>query len=238
MTKKKPFFKNEKLAPFRNIENEFRAEIKENDARLYIYGDIGESWWGDSTSASDVKDFLDNFDGSKLHVHINSLGGDVFDGIAIHNLLKNHDAEITIHIDGIAASAASVIAMAGDRIMMPPTAMMMIHQAWTIALGNANDFRKMAEDLDKIGSSLIAAYEPRFVGTTEELKQLLDDETFLTAAEAVSLGLADEELEESEEEAKEPVLNNLLKKYAKSKPTVAAKIMDEPNTIMSQFKRQ
>lgn len=237
MTKKKPFFKNEKLAPFRNIENEFRAEIKEGDARLYIYGDIGESWWGDSTSASDVKDFLDDFDGDQLHVHINSLGGDVFDGIAIHNQLKNHEAEIIVHIDGIAASAASVIAMAGDKIKMPATAMMMIHQAWTIALGNANDFRKMAEDLDKIGSSLIAAYEPRFVGTTEELKQLLDDETFLTAAEAVSLGLADEEVEEAEEEAKEPVLNSVLKKYAKSKPKVAAKLTDEPKPIISRFKR-
>ncbi|MDR4151283.1 head maturation protease, ClpP-related, partial [Bacillus thuringiensis] len=143
---------------------------------------------------------------------------------AICNQLKQHSAEIIVHIDGWAASAASVIAMAGDRIIMPSNTMMMIHQASTFEYGNADLFEKTARDLRKIDSALAASYKKRFVGTDEELKQLLKDETWLTAEEAVALGLADEiadeiEIDDTQEDEEEEVVENfkedLVAKYTK-----------------------
>ncbi|MDW0112213.1 Clp protease ClpP [Sporosarcina saromensis] len=230
--KRKPYFKNEKLAPFLNIKPEFKAEVKGDEATLYIYGDIGDSWWGESVSAADVRDYLKDTDASTIHVRLNTLGGDVFDGLAIHNQLKGHAAKIIIHIDGIAASAGSIIAMSGDEILMPKTSMMMIHNAWTFTYGNSNELRKVAADLDKINDTIIESYLPRFVGTREELVQLLDDETFLTANEAITFGLADVEVDEAAQ-PEEPVLNTLLAKYAaKAKPK-----SDEPKNLLNQFKR-
>ncbi|HDR7621832.1 TPA: Clp protease ClpP [Bacillus mycoides] len=160
----------------------------------------------------------------KIHVHINSGGGSAFDGVAICNQLKQHNAEIIVHIDGWAASAASVIAMAGDKIIMPSNTMMMIHQASTFEYGNADFFEKTARDLRKIDSALAASYKKRFVGTDEELKQLLKDETWLTAEEAVALGLADEiadeiEIDDTQEDEEEEIVENfkedLIAKYTK-----------------------
>lgn len=216
--KRKPYYMNEKLTSFRNIKTEFKAETNGAEATLHIYGDIGDSWWGESVSAVDVKEFLANTKAETIHVRINSLGGDVFDGLAIHNQLKQHDAKIIVYVDGIAASAGSIIAMAGDEIHMPGTSMMMIHNAWTFTYGNANELRKVADDLQKINDTIIESYLPRFVGTREELVQLLDDETYLTASEAVTFGLADKEVEEVVEPV-DPVVNTLLAKYAaKVKP--------------------
>nr|WP_279401629.1 head maturation protease, ClpP-related [Piscibacillus salipiscarius] len=147
--------------------------------------------------------------------------------MAINNLLKSHKADIVVHVDGLAASAASVIAMAGNKIIMPENTMMMIHRASTIEFGNADDFEKTASDLRKIDSALAASYKKRFVGTEEELNRLLDDETFLTAEEAVAFGLADvigEEIEipsledvddeEDDDEEYENFKEKLVAKYA------------------------
>ena len=136
-------------------------------------------------------------------------------------MLKQHKAEVIIHIDGWAASAASIIAMAGDRIIMPSNTMMMIHRASTYAYGNASDFEKAATDLRKIDTAVTATYEKRFVGERDELVKLLEDETFLTANEAVALGLADEatdeieiqDIEEDEEKDVEDFKENLVAKY-------------------------
>lgn len=163
----------------------------------------------------------------KIHVHINSGGGSAFDGVAICNQLKQHSAEIIVHIDGWAASAASVIAMAGDKIIMPSNTMMMIHQASTFEYGNADLFEKTARNLRKIDSALAASYKKRFVGTDEELKQLLKDETWLTAEEAVALGLADEiadeiEIDDTQEDEEVEVVENF-------KEDLVAKYMKQPN---------
>ncbi|MDZ5712246.1 head maturation protease, ClpP-related [Jeotgalibacillus haloalkalitolerans] len=243
-------FQNKELERFKDIKPEFKTAVNGNEATLYIYGDIGESWWDDSVSANEVKDFLNGTNANVIHVHINSLGGDAFDGVAIHNQLKSHKAKIIVHVDGIAASAASVIAMAGDEINMPATSMLMIHNAWTFAYGNARELRKVAEDLDKISHSVSEAYMTRFVGTREELNQLLDQEEFLTAEEAIAFGLADEVIEEAEETSREPgvaVKTSLLAKYAaKAKQTDDADLPEEnppaeqPQTkqnILSRFKR-
>ncbi|MEX0375685.1 MULTISPECIES: head maturation protease, ClpP-related [Bacillus] len=206
-----------------NLKRDIRFEAKgENEYKLTVYGSIGG--WFSENNAEAVRRKIQDVKAEKIHVHINSGGGSAFDGVAICNLLKQHDAEIIVHIDGWAASAASVIAMAGDKIVMPSNTMMMIHQASTIEYGNADFFEKTARDLRKIDSALAASYKKRFVGTDEELKQLLKDETWLTAEEAVALGLADEiadeiEIDDTQEDEEEEVVENfkedLVAKYTK-----------------------
>jgi len=187
-----------------------------DEADMYLYGSIGSGWFAD-ISSKDVKAKLDNITAKIINVRINSGGGDVFESIAIHNLLKNHRATINIHIDGYAASGASVIAMAGDKIIMPKNTMMMIHRAWTFAYGNAAELRKIANDLEKIDVAVTESYTSRFVGERSELEKLLDQETWLTAEECKALGfcdevvdeieITDEEDEQEETSAKEEILN-------------------------------
>ncbi|MGG1136429.1 head maturation protease, ClpP-related [Bacillus mycoides] len=206
-----------------NLKRDIRFEAKgENEYKLTVYGSIGG--WFSENNAEAVRRKIQDVKAERIHVHINSGGGSAFDGVAICNLLKQHDAEVIVHIDGWAASAASVIAMAGDKIIMPSNTMMMIHQASTFEYGNADFFEKTARDLRKIDSALAASYKKRFVGTDEELKQLLKDETWLTAEEAVALGLADEiadeiEIDDTQEEEEEEVVENfkedLVAKYTK-----------------------
>lgn len=202
----------------------FEANEESKEYTLYIYGSIG-GWIFSDNSAQSVRRKLQDVDAETIHVHINSPGGSAFDGVAIGNLLKNHKAEIIVHIDGWAASAASVIAMAGDKVIMPENTMMMIHRASTIEYGNAKVFEKTASDLRKIDTALAASYKKRFVGEQSELDQLLDDETFLTADEALAFGFADEitdeieikELEDLDDETEsepENIKDRLVAKYA------------------------
>lgn len=209
-----------------NLKRDIRFEAKgENEYKLTVYGSIGG--WFSENNAEAVRRKIQDVKAEKIHVHINSGGGSAFDGVAICNQLKQHSAEIIVHIDGWAASAASVIAMAGDKIIMPCNTMMMIHQASTIEYGNADLFEKTARDLRKIDSALAASYKKRFVGTDEELKQLLKDETWLTAEEAVALGLADEiadeiEIDDTQQDEEVEVVENF-------KEDLVAKYMKQPN---------
>nr|WP_088327732.1 head maturation protease, ClpP-related [Bacillus cereus] len=209
-----------------NLKRDIRFEAKgENEYKLTVYGSIGG--WFSENNAEAVRRKIQDVKAEKIHVHINSGGGSAFDGVAICNQLKQHDAEVIVHIDGWAASAASVIAMAGDKIIMPSNTMMMIHQASTFEYGNADLFEKTARDLRKIDSALAASYKKRFVGTDEELKQLLKDETWLTAEEAVALGLADEiadeiEIDDTQEDEEEEGVENF-------KEDLVAKYMKQPN---------
>lgn len=161
---------------------------------LMLYGDISsQSWWGDEVTPKQFKDDLDSLgEISELNIYINSGGGDVFAGQAIHSMLKRHKAKKTCYVDGLAASIASVIAMAADKIIMPSNAMMMIHKAWTFAIGNADDMRKMADDMDKIDESIISAYENKTGLPRDEILKLMEDETWMTAQDAKEKGFADE----------------------------------------------
>ena len=161
---------------------------------LLLYGDISSTtWWGDEVTPKQFKDDLDALgDIKRLDIYINSGGGDVFAGQAIHSMLKRHAASKTVYIDGLAASIASVIAMAGDKIIMPANAMMMIHNAWTIAAGNKEHFRKLADDMDKIDSSIVTTYQAKTGIDEDEIKALMDAETWLTAEDATAQGFADE----------------------------------------------
>lgn len=171
----------------------FKA-LNEKTGELTLYGEISEySWWGDEITPKQFKEDLDALgDIETLNVYINSPGGDVFAGQAIHSMLKRHKAKVHVYIDGLAASIASVIAMAGDIIYMPRNAMMMIHNPWTFGFGNAMDFRRLADDLDKIRESLIAAYESRSALTKDEIIEKLDAETWLSADDCLEYGFCDE----------------------------------------------
>lgn len=181
---------------------EFKNDANTDNAELLLYGEISDfSWWGDEVTPKQFKQELDALgDVKDIKVFINSPGGDVFAGQAIYSMLKRSNANIIVYVDGLAASIASVIAMAGDTVIMPKNAMMMIHNPWTIALGTAEDFRKLADDMDKIRESIINVYESKSGMDVKKIIDLMDAETWLTAEEAVSKGLADQ-IEESKQVA-------------------------------------
>ncbi len=173
-----------------NDQSWYSIKAKAQDtAEISIYDEIG--FWGITAQrfAQNLKDCGNNL--KQINLHIHSPGGDVFDGIAIYNLLKNHPANITVYIDGLAASMASVIAMAGDEIIMPENAMMMIHKPWGIQGGDAEDMRNYADLLDKVENTLIPAYANKTGKTPEELAEMLSAETWLNAKECVEQGFAD-----------------------------------------------
>ncbi len=161
----------------------------EKSADIYIYEEIG--YWGVTARqfASSLK-ALGDIDHINLRIH--SPGGDVFEGIAIYNLLNSHPASKTVYIDGLAASMASVIAMVGNPVIMPENAMMMIHKPWGITGGDANDMRDYADLLDKVEGVLIPSYAKKTGKTPEELAVMLGEETWLTAQECVEHGFADQ----------------------------------------------
>lgn len=165
-----------------------------NSAEINIYGSIGSSWWDESVSASqfskDLKELGNDIE--EITVRINSTGGSVYDGLAIRSLLKNHKASVTVMVDGLAASIASIIAMSGDKIVMAKGSMMMIHNPLSGGWGEAKDLREIADFLDKIRDSLVSVYASRTGKTTEELIELLDAETWMSAEEAVEMGFADQ----------------------------------------------
>ncbi len=168
--------------------------------QIFIQGFIGSSWFFEGNTDTGIKRMLDSLgDKEEIDVVINSNGGDVFQGIAIGNLLKANKAKINVIINGIAASAASIIAMAGDTIQIYSNAQLMIHRASTWEEGNVDDFRRIADQLESIDKSVKASYKKRFNGTDEELQKLLVDETFMDAETALNYGLVDEIVDEVEE---------------------------------------
>jgi len=201
---------------------EFKNATGES-ADLYIYGDIvSYKWFENDVTANEFRKELNAIgDVKTLNIYINSYGGDVFQGQAIYSMLKRHKASKTVYIDGIAASAASFIAMSGDKIIMPSNAMMMIHRAWTIGFGNANDFLKLAADMDKIDESIMSTYQDKTGMELEKIKQLMDDETWMNADDAVEMGFADEI--EAEKKVAASISNTIL-------------IINGIQTDMSRFK--
>lgn len=186
--------------------NDWRMEYQpESDTlELRLYDTIeGDGWFTESeTSAKAIAKKLAEMPNAKeIKIYINSLGGSVMEGLGIYNQLKRHEAHKTVYIDGFACSIASVIAMAGDEVIMPKNSVMMIHNAWVVAVGNATQLRKTADDLDVINSASIQAYLDRAGDkiTREKLTELLDAETYLTAEQCIEYGFADR-FDDSEEE--------------------------------------
>lgn len=191
----------------------------DNTANLYIYGTITSWRWDDEdVSAESFKKELEALGNIEtLNVHINSCGGEVFQGLAIYNLIKQHNAKVNVYIDGIAASIASVIAMAGDKIYIPKTALMMIHNCSTWTGGNSKELRKTADDMDKIMEALKASYLERIKITEDKLQELLDEESYLTAEECIEMGFADEIIEDIEENPEMVASTNIYKLVMKLK---------------------
>jgi len=224
---------------------QFKAK-EEKTGDLLLYGIIeSQTWWGDEITPKQFKKDLDALgEIDSLNVYINSDGGDVFAAQAIYSMLKRHKAKVVVFIDGLAASAASVIAMAGDVIYMPQNAMMMIHNPWTIALGNAEDFRKLADDLDKIRNAIISVYETKTGLEKDKIIEFLDSETWFTAEEAVELGFADE-LEQEKKIAAQLkwgtlVINGIkmdLSKYS-TQPELSNILVDDPPEREQQEEQQ
>lgn len=175
----------------------------EEDAQIDIYGEIGESFWGESKSASDFKKELNNLgDVKNIVININSPGGSVFDGLAIYNILKRHKATKKVYIDGLAASAASFIAMAGDEVIMPENAYIMIHNAWSFGGGDKNELRKMADTLEQIDDTISNIYAEKTGKEKEEMLSLMDEETWINGKEAFEMGFASKTEEEKKVAAK------------------------------------
>lgn len=208
----------------------FKAAAKEGEGELYIYGDITSWEWDETdTSANSFKRDLDALgDIHTLNLYMNSPGGSVFEGVTIYNILKRHKARVIVHIDGLAASIASVIAMAGDEIHMPRNAMMMIHNPWTFTWGNAAELRKAADDLDRIGGSMKQTYLDRSRGklADDELTEMLDAETWLSAQECHDYGLCDVVGEANQAAA--CVSEDLFAKYRNVPEMLVAKKSPEP----------
>ena len=161
--------------------------ISQAETEVTIYDFIGEF----GVSAADFIRELADIKTPKISLRVNSPGGDVFDGLAIFNAIRRHRAEVTAHIDGIAASAASFLVMAADHIVMSPHSQMMIHDAHGLALGPADDMRKMADILDGQSNNIASIYAEHAGGSVEEWRDRMKAETWLSDQEAVDLGLAD-----------------------------------------------
>ncbi|MEA4876020.1 head maturation protease, ClpP-related [Anaerorhabdus sp.] len=162
-----------------------------NDAELTIFGDITSlRWYESDVSSYDFKKELDEITADNLLVRINSYGGEVGEGLAIYNLLKDYKGNVTTQVEGFACSIASVIFMAGKERVMNKSSLLMVHNAWTGCYGNANDFEKMADDLRKINEPILQAYITNSALTKEEVQDLLDGETWIIPDEALLYGFA------------------------------------------------
>lgn len=206
----------------------YSLATENNEANINIYGDITSWEWLESdVSSYTLSKEIEGLDVDTINVYINSYGGEVAEGLAIYTALKRHKAKIKTFCDGFAASIASVIFMAGDERIMSNASLLFIHNAWTIAEGNANDFRKQAEDLDKITQASINAYMNHVNITEEELKEMLDNETWITPQDALNMGFAtaivnDNTSKNPNQSIKKKLMQQLVKAQEKKEPTESA----------------
>ena len=207
------------------MNKKFWNWVKNEGGRtLYFDGYIAQdSWFDDDITPKQFKSELINSDGD-IVVWLNSPGGDVFAASQIYNMLKEYSGKVTVKIDGIAASAASVIAMAGSEILMSPVAMMMIHNPATVIFGEASDLQSGIDMLSEVKESIINAYEQKTSLPRNKISKMMDSETWFSAQKAVELGFADKVLYEDSEEVtdgfifdKVTVTNALIRKIPKVK---------------------
>lgn len=166
-----------------------KAESETDVGEIWIYDEIG-GWFG--ITAKQFIDELKEIKSTKIDLHINSPGGDVFEGAAVYNAIKNHKASVTTYIDGLAASIASVIALAGTKVVMAQNALFMMHNPWGFVIGQASDMRKQADVLDKVRDTMVGTYQIKSGKSSDEVKELLEAETWFNANEAEEEGFIDE----------------------------------------------
>lgn len=238
-----------------------KQSIEPKTMDLYIYDDVaadGYDWWtGETieseTSAKYVRGQLETAgDLQNINIYINSYGGDVKEGLAIYNQLKRHPAQKTVYVDGFACSVASVIAMAGDKVIMGPNTLMMIHHAWMWASGNAEELRKAANDLEVIDQASCSSYLAKAGDklTADKLNELLDAQTWLNAQQCIEYGLADEISGQVDDivtlanqrmqQAKQAEINKHMQKInpASQVPKAMEKQKTNAEKLMSAFKKK
>ena len=199
-------------------------------ANLYMYGDIVDYKCAENDVAScDIVKELSALKVNEIRVFINSYGGSVSSGIAIYNALKRHSAKVVTYCDGMACSIASVIFMAGDERVMCNPSFLMIHDAWSCVIGNADELRKQADDLEVINTASVAAYMERINITEEKLRELMKAETWLTEEEALEMGFATriDEAEESDNPS-QSAKKHLFEMIARAISQSAADDVEEP----------
>ena len=194
----------------------YQLVSNDTSADLYIFGDICAWAWPEYGEQSGVTivNQLKALDVDTINVHINSYGGDVAEGLAIYNVLREHKAQIVTICDGFACSAASVVFMAGDRRVMQPASLLMIHNAWTVAMGNAAQLRKTADDIETITQASVEAYKKVATISEEEIKALMDAETWILPKDAVEYGFATEidDEDDDEDEPKQSAFGVIMQK--------------------------
>lgn len=186
-------FKNQTyVEQLKQIPQKFNAVHNEETktSEITIYGVIGTSWWNDSFSATDIDEALKAAGDNDIIINLNSPGGDAFDGISIFNRLKRHEGKVTIHVDGWACSAASIIAMAADELIMELGSMFMIHEASNIVWGTKTDMRKEADVLEELEEGIINIYMTKTNLSREDVRAKVDSETWFSANKAVEFGFA------------------------------------------------
>jgi ATP-dependent protease ClpP protease subunit len=192
------------FSPFKDVPCHYRSSAKASRGTMELYGIIGADWFGDGITSKMVSDSLKAMGNvSTIDVSINSPGGDVFEGRGIYNLLKQHSARVEVRVIAEAASAASLIAMAGDEITMSEGALMMIHRASGLAYGNVDDIKGLLKLLETVDETMVTTYAARSGNTEAKVRGWLEAETWMTADEAVLRGFADK----SEEPAKVAALS-------------------------------
>lgn len=205
------------------MKNKFFQLIENNnEADIQIYGDITSwPWLEGDTSSYTLSKLIEGLECEVINVYINSYGGEVAEGLAIYNQLKRHKARVKTVCDGFACSAASIVFMAGDERVMSTASLLMIHNAWTYASGNSKELRKLADDLDTITQASINAYMQEVNITEEELKQMLDDETWIAPQEALEKGFITTIVNEKDaEQVSQSVKKSLMKLVLNSKDDI------------------
>lgn len=216
----------------------FQLVKQDESADLYIFGDICKWAWEDYGEASGVTivNQLKALDAKTINVHINSYGGDVSEGLAIYNVLREHPATVHTICDGFACSAASVVFMAGDQRTMASASLLMIHNAWTIAMGNAKALRKTADDIETITQASIEAYKRNATISEEEIKALMDAETWILPKDAVAWGFATDidDDDDDDDEPKQSAFLSIIQKLiapleyaAETECTMISELSDE-----------
>lgn len=215
------------------------------EAEIVIYAGIGTDFWGDGSMIS-AKQFSDELKKipdtvNTINVRLNSGGGDVFDGIAIYNRLKQHKAKKIVHIDGLAASIASIIALAGDEIRMGEAALYMVHLPWTWAVGNRMDFDNVSNRLLDVEEQMIGIYAKKSKLSRSEVKALLEKETWMNADEALELGFVNSKAEETVPIAasamKSPWIAKAPKKYFSESAAASAKLDELKKKLSARLAR-
>ena len=205
----------------------FSNEVESDGSKLILEGPISDmTWWGDEVTPAEFRSELKEQKGD-ITVILNSGGGDVFAGLSIYNALREFDGNVTVRVDGLAASIASVIAMAGDKVIMSPGSMMMIHKPWTMAMGDVNELEKVKEILNGIEDSILPIYTSRSGLSKEEVTTMLEAETWFTAEQAVEKGFADELIEAKEKQSFSDAIKNTLTKDFALQMSATKKSMED-----------